>query len=165
MIISIPKIKELIGFREHIFNGEIENLPQEVFEFINDNHSGCKSYYIDDVQVLIRMNYNGTLCGYVVNPQIAFPNITTTYLRRHYDKFNAHGFINYFDSNRYGFADLPKDYFLFGFDCGHMCDYLPNLGPASPLNENKPFRDELYVHNQLVDLLKQLRLLNNQLTK
>lgn len=156
-------LKDYISIRDYIYEGDDKDQPKEFFDFIKNHPNLEHVYYIDDVQVAIRMIYNGALCGYIINPQLSFPKLTTTYFMHHYDNFDTHGDINFKDYNRGLFKSLPDVYFLIGFDCGHACDYLPNLGPASSLNKNKPYRSEQYVHEQLVNLISQIKRLHNSL--
>lgn len=150
-------IKDFITIRDYIFEGNPKDLPSDFFNFIKENPTLTKYYYIGDAFVAIRMIYNGCLCGYIINPQLSFPKITTTYFMRHSDKFDVHGDINFKDYNRYFLDKAPEDAFIIGFDCGHACDYLPNLGPESRINKGKPYRNEQYVHEQLVSLINQLK--------
>lgn len=150
-------IKDFITVRDYIFEGDPKDLPSDFFTFIKENPTLTKYYYIEDVFVAIRMIYNGCLCGYIINPQLSFPKLTTTYFMRHSDNFDVHGDINFKEYNRNFFDKAPEDTFIIGFDCGHACDYLPNFGPDSPINRNKPYRNEQYVHEQLVSLIEQLK--------
>ena len=150
-------INDFITVRDYIFEGDPANLPSDFFNFIKENPTLTKYYYIEDVFVAIRMIYNGCLCGYIINPQLSFPKLTTTYFMRHSDKFDVHRFINFKEYNRNYLDKAPEDAFIIGFDCGHACDYLPNFGPDSIINKDKPYRSEQYVHEQLVSLIEQLK--------
>ena len=150
-------IKDFITIRDYIFEGDAKDLPSDFFNFIKENPTLTKYYYIGDAFVAIRMIYNGCLCGYIINPQLSFPKLTTTYFMRHSDNFDVHGDINFKEYNRNYFDKAPEDAFIIGFDCGHACDYLPNLGPESIINKDKPYRNEQYVHEQLVSLIEQLK--------
>lgn len=150
-------IREILSIRDYIFEGNDADLPSDFFAFIKENPTLTKYYYIGDVFVAIRMIYNGCLCGYIINPQLSFPKLTTTYLMRHSDKIDAHGGINFKDYNRGWLDKAPDNAFIIGFDCGHACDYLPNFGPKSVINKGKPYRNEQYVHEQLVSIIEQLK--------
>lgn len=100
-----------------------------------------------------RLQYMGSLCGYVLLPDI-HPCINT-----YYDDIdvNVHGGLTFkgsFNSEGYNMP-LHKGTWI-GFDCNHAWDYSPRLGKFS---DDGTYRDWEYVKNELRGLCKQLKAL------
>ncbi len=131
-----------------------------------------KEVWIDpatDLDCMVHRNRLGGWCGYVGVPR------THPYYGHDYDDddvdVDVHGGLTYGAPCQEDgplchvpAPGRPADVWWFGFDCGHLCDYLPGLmaaeralgHPAPPFDYI--YRDLAYVRAETVELAAQLAL-------